>query len=86
MDILSSLIETVGIIVVALIGFGTVVYQVKKGRDENIRDHGMVMEKLNEVAEEIELLDEDLAIIDAKLDAHLMDAASHAHKKPSKKK
>jgi hypothetical protein len=86
LDILSSLIETVGIIVVALIGFGTVVYQVKKGRDENIRDHGMVMDKLNEVAEEIELLDEDLAIIDAKLDAHLMDAASHAQKKPSKKK
>lgn len=86
MDIASSLIETIGIIVVALIGFGTVVYQVKKGRDENIRDHGMVMDKLSEVAQEIELLDEDLAIIDAKLDAHLSDTASHARKKPSKKK
>lgn len=86
MEIASSLIETLGIIIVALIGFGTVVYQVKKGRDENLRDHGMVMDKLSEVAQEIELLDEDLAIIDAKLDAHLGDAESHIHKKTSKKK
>jgi len=85
-EIASSLIETLGIIIVALIGFGTVVYQVKKGRDENLRDHGMVMDKLSEVAQEIELLDEDLAIIDAKLDAHLGDAESHTHKKTSKKK
>jgi hypothetical protein len=86
MDITNSLIETSGIIIVALIGFATVVYQVKKGRDENIRDHGMVMEKLEEVALEIEYLDEDLAVIDAKLDAHMGDAGAHKKKKTSKKK
>ena len=86
MDITNSLIETSGIIIVALIGFATVVYQVKKSRDENIRDHGMVMEKLDEVALEIEYLDEDLAVIDAKLDAHMGDADAHKKKKTSKKK
>lgn len=86
MDIAASVIETLGIVVVALIGFGTVVYQVKKGREENVRDHGAVMEKLEEVANEINLLDEDLAVIDAKLDAHLNDDSSHFRKKPGKKK
>jgi hypothetical protein len=86
MDIANSLIETFGIIVVALIGFVTVVYQVKKSREENVRDHGMVMEKLEEVALEIEYLDEDLAVIDAKLDAHMGDADSHRKKKTAKKK
>jgi hypothetical protein len=86
MDIANSLIETFGIIVVALIGFVTVVYQVKKSREENVRDHGMVMEKLEEVALEIEYLDEDLAVIDAKLDAHMGDADAHRKKKTAKKK
>jgi len=86
MEIANSLIETLGIIIVALIGFATVVYQVKKSRDENIRDHGMVMEKLEEVALEIEYLDEDLAVIDAKLDSHMGDLSAHGHKKTGKKK
>lgn len=86
MDIANSLIETFGIIIVALIGFATVVYQVKKSREENVRDHGMVMEKLEEVALEIEYLDEDLAVIDAKLDTHMGDADSHRKKKTTKKK
>lgn len=86
MEIANSLIETFGIIAVALIGFATVVYQVKKSREENIRDHGMVMEKLEEVALEIEYLDEDLAVIDAKLDAHMGDADAHRSKKTGKKK
>lgn len=86
MDVTSSIIETLGIIVVAFIGFLTVVYQIKKGRDENIRDHGMVMDKLNEVAEELDFLDEDLQVIDAKIDAHLQDDAAHRYKKTGKKK
>jgi len=86
MEIANSLIETFGIIVVALIGFATVVYQVKKSREENVRDHGMVMEKLEEVALEIEYLDEDLAVIDAKLDAHMGDVDAHSKKKTGKKK
>lgn len=86
MDIANSLIETLGIIVVALIGFATVVYQVKKSREENVRDHGMVMEKLDEVVLEIEYLDEDLAVIDAKLDSHMGDLGAHGHKKTGKKK
>lgn len=86
MDIANSLIETGGIIIVALIGFATVVYQVRKSREENIRDHGMVMDKLTEVAEELQYLDEDLAVIDAKIDAHLQDDAAHRYKKTAKKK
>jgi hypothetical protein len=69
-----------------LIGFITVVYQVKKGRKENLRDHGMVMEKLNEVADELDHLDEDVKIIDAKIDAHLQDETAHRFYKTSKKK
>jgi hypothetical protein len=86
MEIANSLIETFGIIIVALIGFATVVYQVRKSREENLRDHGMVMEKLDEVVMEIEYLDEDLAVIDAKLDAHLGDGSVHRQKKTGKKK
>lgn len=86
MDTVNSLIETGGIIIVALIGFATVVYQVRKSREENIRDHGMVMDKLSEVAEELQFLDEDLAVIDAKIDAHLQDDSAHRHEKTGKKK
>lgn len=86
MDIANSLIETSGIIVVALIGFATVVYQIKKGRAENLHDHGLVMEKLDEVSQELDYLDEDLAVIDAKLDAHMGNADAHRSKKTGKKK
>ena len=86
MDIANSLIETSGVIIVALIGFATVVYQIKRGREENLRDHGMVMDKLTEVAEELQFLDEDLQVIDAKIDAHLQDDAAHHYKKTGKKK
>jgi len=88
MDIANSLIETGGIVVVALIGFVTVVYQVKKGRDDNTRDHSLVMDKLNEVSEELQFLDEDIQVIDAKIDAHLQDGTAHKYekKKTGKKK
>lgn len=86
MDITNSLIETGGIIIVALIGFATIVYQVRKSRDENLRDHGMVMEKLTEVAEELQYLDEDIGIIDAKIEAHLSGDSPHVHKKKTGKK
>jgi hypothetical protein len=86
MGIANSLIETLGIIIVALIGFATIVYQVRKSREENLRDHGMVMEKLTEVAEELQYLDEDLAVIDAKIDSHLQNDAVHRSKKTAKKK
>jgi len=81
MDIANSLIETGGIVVVALIGFATVVFQVKKGRDDNTRDHSLVMEKLSEVSEELQFLDEDIQVIDAKIDAHLQDGTAHEYKK-----
>jgi len=86
MDIANSLIETGGIVVVALIGFATVVFQVKKGRDDNTRDHSLVMEKLNEVSEELQFLDEDIQVIDAKIDAHLQDGTAHEYKKKTGKK
>jgi len=81
MDIANSIIETLGVIIVALIGFIAVIYQVKKGRDDNTRDHGMVMDKLSEVSEELQFLDEDIQVIDAKIDAHLQDDTSHDYKK-----
>jgi len=86
MDIANSLIETGGIVIVALIGFVTVVYQVRKSREENMRDHGMVMDKLTEVAEELQFLDEDIQVIDAKIDAHLQDDTAHHYKKKTGKK
>lgn len=86
MEVVNSLIETFGIVIVALIGFATVVYQVKKGREENVKDHGAVMEKLDEVAEELQFLDEDIQVIDAKIDAHLQDGTAHRYKKTGKKK
>ncbi len=83
-DVLASIIESVGLIIVALIGFATVMYQVNKGRSENLRDHGLVMEKLNEVADDLEFIEDEIKIIDAKLDGHL--ETHESKKKPSKKK
>lgn len=83
-DVISSIIESAGLIIVALIGFATVMYQVNKGRSENIRDHGAVMEKLTEVAEDLEFIEEEIKVIDAKLDGHLETHKSK--KKPTKKK
>lgn len=83
-DVVSSIIESAGLIIVALIGFATVMYQVNKGRSENIRDHGAVMEKLTEVAEDLEFIEEEIKIIDAKLDGHL--ETHESKKKPTKKK
>lgn len=83
-DVISSIIESAGLIIVALIGFATVMYQVNKGRSENIRDHGAVMEKLTEVAEDLEFIEEEIKVIDAKLDGHL--ETHESKKKPTKKK
>lgn len=83
-DVVSSIIESAGLIIVALIGFATVMYQVNKGRSENIRDHGAVMEKLTEVVEDLEFIEEEIKIIDAKLDGHLQ--THEGKKKPTKKK
>lgn len=83
-DVVSSVIESAGLIIVALIGFATVMYQVNRGRSENIRDHGAVMEKLTEVAEDLEFIEEEIKIIDAKLDGHL--ETHESKKKPTKKK
>jgi predicted transposase YbfD/YdcC len=86
MELANSLIDSAGIIIVAAIGFLTVVYQVRKGREENSRDHGAVMEKLGEVASEIKILDQDLGVIEAKLDAHMTDEKAHRRSKPGKNK
>jgi len=82
-DVISSIIESAGLIIVALIGFATVMYQVNKGRNENIRDHDAVMEKLVEVAEDLEFIEEEIKVIDAKLDGHL---DTHKGKKKTTKK
>lgn len=86
MEVTSSIINAFAIIAVALIGFGTVMYQVKKGRSENVKDHGMVMEKLDSVIEELQYLDEDIGVIDAKIEVHLSDGVAHPPKKKTGKK
>lgn len=83
-DVISSIIESAGLIIVALIGFATVMYQVNKGRSENIRDHGAVIEKLTEITEDLEFIEEEIKVIDAKLDGHL--ETHESKKKPTKKK
>jgi len=64
-------------IVVALVTgcFGILIPLVQKGRKENIRDHGYVVERLDALHEDIQYVDEDLGIIEAKIDGHINDHA-----------
>ena len=65
-------------IIVALIGVvgSILVVLVEKGRKENLRDHGIVADKLEVIKDVIDNIDEDVAHIEIKLDNHLND---HKH-------
>jgi len=78
-------------IVVAIITgcFAILVALVQKGRKENVRDHGYVVERLDALHNDIQYVDEDLGIIEAKIDGHINDhvvgnIGERKHKRKSK--
>jgi hypothetical protein len=67
--------------------FGLLMLLVEKGRRENVRDHGFVKERLDGIKSDIADLDEDLSVIEAKIDNHLSDhVAASLDVKPTKKR
>ena len=54
---------------------------IEKGRRENVRDHGYVAQKLDDLKADVKDIDGDIAVIEHKLDAHLNDTKSHGSKK-----
>lgn len=64
------------ILVAVITGFfGILIALVQKGRRENIRDHGHVVEKLEQLRYGIEDVDADIQILEAKFDGHINDHA-----------
>lgn len=55
--------------------FGILVALVQKGRKENVRDHGYVVERLDALHDDIHGIDVDLDVIEAKIDGHINDHA-----------
>lgn len=55
--------------------FGILVALVQKGRKENVRDHGYVVERLDALHDDIHGIDADLDVIEAKIDGHINDHA-----------
>lgn len=53
--------------------FGLLTIIVEKGRRENVRDHGFVKDKLDNLLTSITNIDEDVAHIEDKLDTHIHD-------------
>ena len=53
--------------------FGVLMLLIEKGRRENVRDHGYVAQKLDDLKEDIKDIDEDVSNIEAKLDTHITD-------------
>ena len=53
--------------------FGLLTIMVEKGRRENVKDHGFVKEKLDNLLVSINNIDEDVAHIEDKLDTHIHD-------------
>lgn len=67
--------------------FGLLMLLIEKGRRENVRDHGFVKERLDGIKSDIADIDEDLSVIEAKIDNHLSDhVASSLDVQPTKKR
>jgi hypothetical protein len=64
--------------------FGLLMLLIEKGRRENVRDHGFVKDRLDSLKEDIADIDEDLTVIEAKIDGHLSDHISSSMKKGKK--
>lgn len=64
------------ILVAVITGFfGILIALVQKGRKENVRDHGYVVERLDALHDDIHEIDADLGVIEAKIDGHINDHA-----------
>ena len=61
--------------------FALLMLLIEKGRRENVRDHGYVAQKLDDLKADVKDIDGDIAVIEHKLDAHLNDIKSHGGKK-----
>jgi hypothetical protein len=64
--------------------FGLLMLLIEKGRRENVRDHGFVKDRLDSLKEDIADIDEDLTVIESKIDGHLSDHVSSSMKKGKK--
>lgn len=61
--------------------FGLLMFLIERGRRENIRDHGYVRERLEDLKADIKDIDSDIAVVEHKIDAHLNDPKGHGGKK-----
>ncbi len=61
--------------------FALLMMLVEKGRRENVRDHGYVKERLEDLKADIKDIDQDIAVVEHKIDAHLNDSKVHGGKK-----
>ena len=61
--------------------FALLMLLIEKGRRENVRDHGYVAQKLDDLKADVKDIDGDIAVIEHKLDAHLHDPKVHGGKK-----
>lgn len=69
--------------------FALLMLVIERGRRENVKDHGFVVERLDDLKADIKDIDGDLAVIEYKLDTHMTDVELHSElliKKPSKVK
>lgn len=64
--------------------FGLLMLIVERGRRENIRDHGFVKDRLDSLKENLADIDEDLTVIESKIDGHLSDHVLSSLKKSKK--
>ena len=61
--------------------FAILMLLIEKGRRENVRDHGYVAQKLDDLKADVKDIDQDIAVIEHKLDAHINDPKVHGGKK-----
>jgi len=61
--------------------FGLLMLLVEKGRRENIRDHGVVHEQLQDLKADIADIDADINVVEKKIDGHLNDHLNNFSRK-----
>ena len=61
--------------------FGLLMLLIEKGRRENVRDHGFVKDRLDSLKEDIADIDADIAVVESKIETHLIDHAPIGKKK-----
>ena len=66
--------------------FALAMLLIEKGRRENVRDHGYVAQKLDDLKADVKDIDSDIAVIENKLDAHMNDTDVHEAEEREKRK